>query len=191
MIFKAILATDTRGAIGLKSGELPWYIPEDFQWFKKTTSGYRVVMGGATARSLKKPLPDRINYVITKHSTDFGGEWVDGFKAGTVMFFSSITEFLRFSMRKEQFEAVCFVIGGETIYRQLMPYCNELYHTLIDAKFNAEVGVDFDRLRYMTFDEPVTTTLYSCEFVGNVVEYHKPIPQRPFDVTMAVLERRK
>ena len=47
--------------------KIPWHLPEDFKWFKQMTAGHVVIMGRKTFESLGKPLPNRINIVLTRH----------------------------------------------------------------------------------------------------------------------------
>lgn len=69
--FIAICAVDKLYGIG-KDGDLPWKNDPDTKWdmqhFKETTTGYPVIMGYNTYKSLGKPLPNRINYVVNTHS---------------------------------------------------------------------------------------------------------------------------
>jgi dihydrofolate reductase len=62
-----IVATDRNGAIG-KGGKLPWHYSSDLKFFKATTTGNACVMGHTTWQTLKKPLPDRLNVVLSRHS---------------------------------------------------------------------------------------------------------------------------
>jgi dihydrofolate reductase len=64
--FKAIAAMSENRVIG-QGNKIPWHLPEDFDWFKRTTTGHVVVMGRKTFESLGKPLPNRINFVLTRH----------------------------------------------------------------------------------------------------------------------------
>lgn len=68
-IVSIIVSVDDENGIGV-GGKIPWYIPEDFKWFKEKTMGHTVLMGSKTFESiierLGKPLPGRINVVITK-----------------------------------------------------------------------------------------------------------------------------
>ena len=56
--FKAIAAMSENRVIG-RGNEIPWYIPEDFKWFKETTMGHVLVMGRRTFESIGKALPGR------------------------------------------------------------------------------------------------------------------------------------
>src|SRR5258706_9445448 len=68
MAIIGIVAVDRNLAIG-KGGTLPWHYPADMKFFKQTTLGNAVVMGSRTWQTLKKPLPDRMNIVLsTKQS---------------------------------------------------------------------------------------------------------------------------
>ena len=60
-----IVAVDRNLAIG-KGGTLPWHYPADMKFFKQTTIGNAVVMGSRTWKTLKAPLPDRMNIVLTR-----------------------------------------------------------------------------------------------------------------------------
>src|SRR5258708_31759833 len=62
-----IVAVDTNGAIG-KGGTLPWHYSADMKFFKETTTGHACVMGHKTLLSLKKPLPNRLNIVLSRQS---------------------------------------------------------------------------------------------------------------------------
>src|SRR3954451_19546000 len=81
--FKAIAAMSENRVIGA-GNKIPWHLPEDFKWFKKMTTGQVVIMGRKTFESLGKPLPNRINIVLTRHPGKvqhdfpeiFGEAWV-------------------------------------------------------------------------------------------------------------------
>src|SRR5437762_13719339 len=59
-----IVAVDRNFAIG-KGGRLPWHYPADMKFFKQTTIGNAVVMGSRTWQTLQRPLPDRMNIILT------------------------------------------------------------------------------------------------------------------------------
>lgn len=120
-----IVAIARNFAIG-KDNQLLWHIPADLKRFKKITSGHRIIMGKLTYESLPvRPLKNRTNIVIT----DKQGETFEG--CTTVY---SIDEALNLCDETEE----SFVIGGGSIYRQFLPYCNKLYLTMIDKDFEAD-----------------------------------------------------
>ena len=125
---KLIAAVDKNWAIG-KEGKLLCHIPEDMRFFKETTTGHIVVMGRKTLESFpgKRPLKDRVNLVLTRNP-DYHPEGV------TVV-----------HSREELMEALdgydteeVFVIGGDSIYRQLLDDCDTAYITRIDEAFDAD-----------------------------------------------------
>ncbi len=91
MKFIAIVAISTNRAIG-KNGKIPWYIPDDFEHFKKTTLGSPIIMGRKTYESIGRPLPGRENIVLTRGQ----------FSAPGITVFYSISELLEYSNNKTQ-----------------------------------------------------------------------------------------
>lgn len=121
-----ILAADHDWAIG-KDGELLTSIPEDMKFFRETTKGSTVVMGRKTWDSLpKKPLPDRVNCVLSRTMKSAEGAQV----------FGSVDELLKFTKNAD---GKVFVIGGAEIYNELLPHCDEAYITRIYENFHGDV----------------------------------------------------
>src|SRR5258708_24400890 len=61
----ALAAMSLNRVIG-RDNKIPWHLPEDFQWFKKLTTGHFVLMGRKTFESLGRPLPNHTNIVVTR-----------------------------------------------------------------------------------------------------------------------------
>ena len=99
-----------------RGGQIPWHISEDFQWFKKVTTGHVVLMGRKTFESLGKPLPNRTNVVLTRGS-DIPGV--------TTLHDLADLSASHYAPRE------IFVIGGAEIYAQLLPRCRELYLSVV------------------------------------------------------------
>lgn len=120
-----IVAIAKNSAIG-KGNNLLCHISEDLKYFKKTTLNSPVIMGRKTWESLpKKPLPNRENIIISRNPY---------YKAEGGRLITSLDEAI--TLRNDERE--CFVIGGEEIYRALLPYCQRLYITQIDKEFEAD-----------------------------------------------------
>lgn len=115
-------------AIG-KDGDLLAHIKADMQFFRKHTTGNVVVMGRKTLESFpgQNPLPDRVNIVITRNE--------DYHKDG-VTIVHSVEEAVK-ECEKYTDKAI-YVIGGETIYRQMLSYCDTAYITKMDTTFEAD-----------------------------------------------------
>ena len=121
-MISAIVAVDNNWGIGY-NGDLLEHIPEDLKRFKQLTTGNVVVMGRKTWDSLpKKPLPDRLNLVISRQdrTIDFMTAFI-GMEEAKV----------RAGMAAKDPEDEWFVIGGGQIYEELLPYCDRVYVTKI------------------------------------------------------------
>jgi dihydrofolate reductase len=105
-----IVAVDRNGAIG-KGGNLPWHYSADMKFFKETTTGNAVVMGYKTWLTLKKPLPNRLNIVLSRQSQIEPQE--------SVLVFRDVESVL--AMAKD-LNGDLFVIGGEQVYRSFLPH---------------------------------------------------------------------
>lgn len=116
---KIIAAVSENWGIG-KNNKLLFSIPKDMRFFRETTTGKTVIMGRKNLESLPggRPLKNRINVVLT-HDKNFCCEGV--ITAG------SIEELLKLSCIDEN----AFVIGGESVYRQLLEYCDICYITKV------------------------------------------------------------
>ncbi len=126
-----IVAVDKNWAIGYNNNLLV-SIPDDMNFFKEKTTGKVVIMGKNTLLSFpgKKPLKNRTNIVIALEK-DYK---VDG---ATVVY--SIEEALK-EAKKYNTEDV-FVIGGGSIYRQMLPYCDTAYITYINHEYAADTYI--------------------------------------------------
>ena len=151
--FKAIAAMSLNRVIGA-GNKIPWHLPEDFKWFKKMTTGHVVIMGRKTFESLgNKPLPNRINIVLSRHPGRlqrdlpevFGQAWVGRGKThlpekptqfelprvggAAAVDLRIIKDFLKLDPESSPLEF--FIAGGAQIYQQALPFCSDLYLTLV------------------------------------------------------------
>lgn len=122
MIVSAIAAVSKNGVIG-KNNEVPWYLPEDIKFFKRTTLNHHVIMGRKTLESIVNPLPKRTNIVITRDPF---------FIATNVIVTHTIEEALEFAATNAEEEV--FILGGGEIYKISMPYLDKLYLTEVDIE---------------------------------------------------------
>ena len=104
-----IVAVDRNGAIG-KGGKLPWHYSADMKFFKETTTGNAVVMGRKTWLSLKKPLPNRLNIVLSRTSEIEPQE--------SLLVLQSVESVISIA---RDLETDLYVIGGEQVYRSFLP----------------------------------------------------------------------
>lgn len=128
-----IVAYDKNRLIG-REGDLPWRIPEDLKKFKEITSGNIVIMGRKTYESIGKPLPNRINMVITRNKD---------YKPEGVFVFSSIKDALR---KASVFHKEIFFIGGQSIYSEILDIVDTMYISHINEEYEGDAyfpEVDF------------------------------------------------
>jgi len=104
-----IVAVDKNGAIG-KGGKLPWHYSADLKFFKETTTGNAVVMGRKTWLTLKKPLPNRLNIVLTRQATIEPQD--------SVVVLRDVESVLALA---KTLATDLYVIGGEQVYRSFLP----------------------------------------------------------------------
>ena len=131
---KAIIAMAQNRAIGMAGG-MPWHLPEDFRFFKKTTMGHPIVMGRKTYESLGKPLPGRHNIVLSRTMKE----------SPDVTVVRDIEALRKLSISSEEI----FVIGGAEIFRLLLPECHELFITHVACEVDGDTFLpsfekDFD-----------------------------------------------
>lgn len=125
-----IAAHDKNLGIGINN-DLPWHISKDLQHFKKITLGKPVIMGRNTFDSivnrLNKPLPDRLNIVITSRDMP---------AYGNVLSASSLQEAIAIAVQ-EHFKEV-FIIGGAQLYTSALPIADKLYITEVQRQYECD-----------------------------------------------------
>ncbi len=119
-----IVARARNGVIG-RDGALPWRLPEDLSFFRRTTIGHVVVMGRRTWDSIGRPLPQRRNIVVTRQE-----DW----HAPGCEVTSSLEQALAITHDVDE----VFVIGGAALYRLALPLARRLIVTEIDADFDGD-----------------------------------------------------
>ena len=126
---KIIVCVDANWGIGYKN-ELLVRIPSDQKFFRETTTGKVVVMGRKTLESFPggKPLKNRVNIVLS--SSDKTSKVEDE------IYVKSIDDCLE--ILKQYNEDDIYIIGGASIYKQFLPYCDTAYVTKVDREFSAD-----------------------------------------------------
>lgn len=127
MIISAIVAAAKNRVIGYQN-QIPWYLPEDFKYFKKTTMGHHIIMGRKCFESIGRPLPKRTNVIITRDLF---------YLAYDCLIVHSIQEALQLARDHDESEA--FIIGGGEIYAQSMEMLDRIYYTEVDLEPDGDV----------------------------------------------------
>ena len=125
-----IVAMSRNRVIGVE-GKLPWYLPEDLKFFKAATQGKPLVMGRATFDSIGKPLPNRLNIVVTRNTS---------FYHEGVRVCHDLAEAIEIADHQAMLDGSeeIMVIGGGNIYSQALGITQRLYVTEVDVDISGD-----------------------------------------------------
>ncbi len=150
-----IVAVDKNGAIG-KGGKLPWHYSADMKFFKQTTTGNACVMGYNTWRTLKNPLPHRLNIVLSRQAEIAPQE--------SLVVLRDVDAVLAMA---KVLTTDLFVIGGARVYESFLPYIETWIVTEVSLTVDgADTFVPEDYLNgfiatdSQKLDEDLTVTSY-------------------------------
>ena len=152
----AIVHADKEWGIG-KGNDMMFSLPKDMKFFRETTMGHTVVMGGNTLRSFpgQKPLKNRVNIVLSR-----------GQVRDDCVIVRSYEE-LKKELKVRENEEI-FIIGGGEIYKALLPYCHFALVTKVDAVGGAEVFFpnldEMDNFVCVDEGEPIDDNGYTIRF---------------------------
>jgi len=149
-----IVAASENNVIGNRQG-LPWRLPADLAYFRKVTLGHPVVMGRKTYQSIGKPLPHRLNIVVSRQPQ---------FQAEGCLVVTSLEEARLACGHAHK----AFIIGGSELYRLALPSVDMIYLTRVHAVVDGDTFLpDLDLSAFTTVLEenlPSDTT-FSCTFL--------------------------
>lgn len=152
-----IVAHAAEGVIG-NNGGIPWQgkMREDMRRFRERTTGHAVIMGRLTCNSLKGPLPDRQNIVISRTVTKIAG--------------FDVVPSLDLAYEAAQGQQETFIIGGAQVYTEALPNVDRMFITKIDAKFDGDTHfvVDLENEEWVITDKELwardSANHYPCVF---------------------------
>ena len=127
-----IVAVAENGAIG-KDNKMLWHIPEDFKYFKAMTMGKPIIMGRKTYESIGRPLPGRLNIVVTRDAS-----WqVDG-----VQVEHNLDDALKAAHADAEAKNVSeiMIAGGSQIYAQAIDQSDRIYYTEIHKSYDHDAS---------------------------------------------------
>lgn len=152
-----IAAISSNKALG-KNGKIPWHISEDLKRFKSVTSGHVVIMGRKTFESIGRPLPSRINIVVTR---------VTNYQAAGCLVTHSLDQAIKIAKQKEKKEI--FIIGGGQIYEQAISLADKLYLTIVEGNFEADTFFpDYSQFKKVTFEQSGESGNFKYKFLDLV-----------------------
>lgn len=120
-----LVAYDLNRVIGIDN-KMPWHIPEELKYFKKVTMGKAIVMGRKTYESIGRPLPGRLNIIITRN---------EGYSADGAEVVHDLHEAIE---RGKEYSDEVVIIGGSEIFNLSMPMADRLYITIIRKQYEGD-----------------------------------------------------
>jgi dihydrofolate reductase len=133
-----VVAVADNGVIG-RGNALPWDLPDDLQHFKRTTMGRPIVMGRKTFESIGRPLPGRLNIILTRDPS-----WT----ASGVSVASSIEQAIDLAEGQAFIDGAdsVMVIGGAEVYRQALPFASRAFVTRVHGHIDGDAFFDLDEI---------------------------------------------
>ncbi len=155
MTFSLIVATTLNNVIG-KDNKMPWHLPADLAWFRQNTTNKPVIMGRKTFESIGRPLPKRVNIVLSRQPYEQEG----------VIWKSSLESAGDFVKDSEEI----MLIGGGELFKQYLPQADKLYLTQIQAEIEGDtffptLNWDEWHIEFETYREKDETNPYDCRFL--------------------------
>ncbi|MGL9760363.1 MAG: type 3 dihydrofolate reductase [Symbiopectobacterium sp.] len=160
MVISLIAALAMDRVIGIANG-IPWHLPADLAWFKRQMLNKPIIMGRNTFRSIGQPLPGRKNIVISSRAGD----------DERVTWVSTLEAALEAASGAEE----VMVIGGGSIYQQMLPQASRLYLTHIDAEVKGDT-------RFPEYELDAWSSVFS--------EFHDADEKNSHSYCFEILERR-
>ncbi|OOF39128.1 dihydrofolate reductase [Rodentibacter rarus] len=155
MIFSLIVATTLNGVIG-KDNQMPWHLPADLAWFRKNTMGKPVIMGRKTFESIGRPLPKRVNIVLSRQPYESEG----------ILWKNSVESAVDFVKDSEEI----MLIGGGELFKQYLPQADKLYLTQIQTELDGDtffptLNWEEWHIEFEKYQEKDENNPYDCRFL--------------------------
>jgi len=146
MKLSLIVAQSKNRVIG-NNNELPWRLPKDLQYFKRVTLGKPIIMGRKTYDSIGRPLPGRVNIVISSNQALV----IEGVTVVTSL--QGALDLAKVVCEEQEIDEV-MVMGGAQVYRQALPLVDRLYITQVDAVIDGDAFFpEIDYSHYQQVDD--------------------------------------
>jgi dihydrofolate reductase len=120
----SMIAAMTHQRVIGKDQKMPWHLPADLAFFKKTTLGHPILMGRKTYDSIGRPLPKRLNIIVTRNQD----LQIAGCEVAT-----TLHQAINIAKEKAAQSNEIFITGGSHLYNSFLPQADRLYLTLIDV----------------------------------------------------------
>lgn len=162
MIISLIVAMDENRVIGYNN-KLPWNLPSELKYFRETTKAKPVIMGRKTYESIGRPMPDRLNIIVTRDKN---------YKADKCIVVNTKEDAVKTAKDADE----VMVIGGSEIYKLFFPIANRLYLTKVHGNFKGDTS-------FPEFNED--------EWVKVKEKFVEKDSENEYSYTIVVLERKR
>ena len=159
MIVSIIVAMDINRVIG-KDNQLPWRLPRELQYVKKTTMGHPIILGRKNYESIGRPLPGRRNIILTRD---------ENFSAEGCEIAHSVEEVYKLCENEEEI----FIFGGEQIYKLFLEDTDKLYVTVIHHEFEGDTffpEIDWTKWKEIFVEQGITDEKNPYEYYYHVYD---------------------
>jgi len=159
MIVSIIVAMDINRVIG-KENQLPWRLPRELQYVKKTTMGHPIILGRKNYESIGRPLPGRRNIILTRD---------ENFSPEGCEIAHSVEEVYKLCENEEEI----FIFGGEQIYKLFLEDTDKLYVTVIHHEFEGDTffpEIDWTKWKEIFVEQGITDEKNPYEYYYHVFE---------------------
>jgi len=134
---------------------LLWHIPEDLKRFKALTNGHAVIMGRKTYESIGKPLPNRLNIIVSRDTS---------YIVHNAVVTHSLQDAITYAKKKGGEEI--FIIGGGQIYAEALPFADKLYLTVVQGTYQADTYFpDYSAFKNVISEDTHLSNGYSYTFL--------------------------
>lgn len=151
-----------------RNNRLPWKLPEDLKYFKRTTMGNSIIMGRKTWESIGRPLPGRTNIVISRDSN---------YEAEKAKVVNSLGAAIKLAENLAAIDGSkeAFIIGGAGLYKEALPLADRFHLTRVHAQVEGDTFL-------AEFNED--------EWKEVSTKYFKKSDTNPYNYTICLLQRR-
>jgi dihydrofolate reductase len=114
-----------------RNNALPWYLPEDLKYFKRTTMGKCIIMGRKTFESIGRPLPGRTNIIVTRNRD---------YEVDNARVVDSLVDAIELADNQGLIDGTdeAFIIGGAELYRHALPLVDRMHLTMVHAQIDGD-----------------------------------------------------
>ena len=145
---EAIIAVNKKNIIGANN-KIPWYVPEDLQYFRQKTQHHIIIMGRKTFESFPKgPLPNRTNIVLTREPEKYS-HLEEQYRNLLFRNIDEISVTIQ-ELKKEDSKKKVFVIGGTQIYEEFFPEYEKIHITEIHSEEEGDAKNPFTNQKLIT-----------------------------------------